>query len=137
MQARLRAVPTIPPFVKSAAHAREWLAGVVREGREGREVWVAEVDGGPIVGFLLLEGGWIGQLYLEPSWTGRGIGGRLVEVAKRCRPEGLQLWTFQSNRGAHRFYERHGFVAEERTDGQDNMERAPDVRYVWRLAAKG
>ena len=136
MQARLHAVPTIPPFV-AEDRAREWLAGVVREGRQGREVWVAEVEGGPIVGFLLLEGDWISQLYLGPSWTGRGIGGRLVEIAKRRRPEGLQLWTFQSNRRAQRFYERHGFVAQERTDGHDNMERAPDVRYVWRPASNG
>ena len=70
----------------------------------------------------------------RPSWTGRGIGTKLLEVAKRCRLEGLQLWTFQSNRRAHRFYERHGFVPAERTDGSGNQEQAPDVRYVWRPA---
>ena len=43
----------------------------------------------------------------------------------------MQLWAFQSNTGALRFYERHGFVAVEETDG-DNEERAPDVRMVWR-----
>jgi hypothetical protein len=31
----------------------------------------------------------------------------------------------------HRFYERHGFVEAERTDGRRNEERAPDIRYVW------
>jgi hypothetical protein len=31
---------------------------------------------------------------------------------------------------ARRFYERHGFVAEATTDG-DNEEGAPDVRYRW------
>lgn len=67
----------------------------------------------------------------DPSWTRRGIGTRLLSVAKRSRPEGLQLWTFQSNDGAHRFYERHGFKAEERTDGSRNQERTPNVRYVW------
>jgi hypothetical protein len=46
-------------------------------------------------------------------------------------PEGLQLWTFQSNVRAHKFYERHGFIAVETTDGSGNEEQAPDVRYVW------
>ena len=45
-----------------------------------------------------------------------------------------QLWTFQSNHGARRFYERHGFVAVQHTDG-DNEEGAPDVRYEWRPCA--
>ena len=86
---------------------------------------------GAVVGFLLLDGSWISQLYVDPSWTGRGIGSRLVTVAKDCRPGGIQLWAFQSNRRAHRFYERHGFVAERWTDGAANQELAPDVRYGW------
>jgi len=35
------------------------------------------------------------------------------------------------NEPARRFYERHGFVAEELTEGAANEERAPDVRYRW------
>ena len=46
----------------------------------------------------------------------------------------VQLWTFQSNAGARRFYERHGFVAVQTTDG-DNEEQAPDIRYLWRRNA--
>jgi 8-oxo-dGTP pyrophosphatase MutT (NUDIX family) len=30
-----------------------------------------------------------------------------------------------------RFYERHGFIEIERTDGSGNEEQAPDVRYRW------
>ena len=65
----------------------------------------------------------------SPDLTGRGIGADLLAVAKRERPDGLRLWTFASNTGAQRFYERHGFVAVRRTDGRDNEERAPDVLY--------
>ncbi|HEY1625475.1 MAG TPA: MmcQ/YjbR family DNA-binding protein [Streptosporangiaceae bacterium] len=57
--------------------------------------------------------------------------GRLLDLAKRRRPGGLQLWTFESNVRARRFYARHGFTVEERTDGSGNEERAPDMRYVW------
>ena len=67
----------------------------------------------------------------SPSLTGRGIGSALLAVAKRERPQGLRLWTFQSNTGAQRFYERHGFVEVRRTDGRDNEERAPDVLYAY------
>ncbi len=42
-----------------------------------------------------------------------------------------ELWTFQTNLPARRFYERHGFIAVRWTDGASNEERAPDVRYVW------
>jgi hypothetical protein len=37
-------------------------------------------------------------------------------------------------RPARRFYERHGFVAVEHTDGAGNEEREPDVRFLWRPA---
>ena len=131
VRARHHAVPDIPPLQGPDDEVRKWLAGVVLGGGE---VWLAEAENEEVVGVMLLQGNWVEQLYVEPSWIGRGVGTELLEVAKRCRPGGLQLWTFQSNRRAHRFYERHGFVAEERTDGSSNQERAPDVRYVWRPA---
>ena len=64
--------------------------------------------------------------------AGRGIGARLLSVAKRERPRGLRLWTFASNTAAQRLYERHGVVEIHRTDGQHNEERAPDILYIWR-----
>ena len=64
-------------------------------------------------------------------FASHAAGARLVDVAKRRRPDGLQLWTFASNAGAQRFYERHGFVARERTDGSENEEGAPAIRYRW------
>ena len=128
VRARHHAVPAVPPLRSPDDGARAWLAGAVRNGSE---VWVAEDGDEGVVALMLLEDDWVEQLYVDPGWTGRGIGTRLVEVAKSVRPGGLQLWTFQSNHRAHRFYERHGFVAVERTDGRNNQEQAPDVRYAW------
>ncbi|MET9444901.1 GNAT family N-acetyltransferase [Streptomyces sp. NPDC006610] len=97
-----------------------------------RETWVAEAADGAVVGLMVLHDGALSQLYLAPDWRGRGLGDRFVALAKDRRPGGLELWTFEVNRPAQRFYERHGFVAVERTDGSGNEEREPDVRYVWR-----
>ena len=105
---------------------RGWFATVVLPSRG---VWVVDVDDA-IVALLVLEDEWVDQLYVDPDWTGRGLGTRLLAVAKAQRPAGLHLWAFQSNTGARRFYERHGFTAVAMTDG-DNEERAPDVRYRW------
>ena len=95
-----------------------------------RETWVAVAEE-QVVGLMVLAGDLLSQLYLDPDWRGRGIGDQFVALAKERSPRGLSLWTFQVNKPAHRFYERHGFVEAERTDGSGNEEREPDVRYVW------
>lgn len=112
---------------------RSWFRTVVVPEREA---WVADCEGA-VVGILVLGDAELEQLYLDPPWRGRGLGDRFMAVAKRRRPDGLGLWTFQINRPARRFYERHGFVAVERTDGRGNEEREPDVRYVWRISGTG
>ena len=73
--------------------------------------------------------GWTNST-LTPNGQAGGLGSQLVQLAKELRPAGLELWTFQTNVGARRFYESHGFVATAMTDGT-NEERAPDVRYHW------
>lgn len=113
---------------RSADEVREYFRDVVVPLRE---TWVADARGG-IVGVMVLRDGELSQLYLDPHWRGRGLGDRFVALAKERSPGGLDLWTFQVNKPAHRFYERHGFVAVEHTDGSGNEEREPDVRYVWR-----
>jgi GNAT superfamily N-acetyltransferase len=94
------------------------------------EVWVIQ-DGGRIVGFAGLSKGWLDHLYMDPDSHGAGFGSMLLEHAKSLQPEGLQLWVFQKNVGARRFYERHGFRLEKVTDGAGNVEREPDALYLW------
>ncbi|WP_235883395.1 GNAT family N-acetyltransferase [Saccharopolyspora elongata] len=127
----LRSFATALPTVHRAHgddEVRSWFSHVVVPQHE---CWVA-VAAGSVVGLLVLDGAELDQLYLEPSWRGRGLGDRFADLAKRRRPGGLDLWTFQVNAPAQRFYERHGFVEVERTDGRRNEEREPDIRYAWR-----
>jgi ribosomal protein S18 acetylase RimI-like enzyme len=126
----LRSFDAALPSVRRAHtddEVRGWIRDVVVPERE---TWLADA-GAVVVGVMVLGLGEIDQLYLDPDWRGRGIGDRFVALAKELFPSGLSLWTFQVNQAACRFYERHGFVAVERTDGAGNEEREPDVRYVW------
>ncbi len=93
-------------------------------------VTVAETDEG-IVGFLALNQSEVHSLYLAPKARGRGIGQRLLDDAKSKRAE-LSLFAFQLNLRACRFYERNGFAEIARSDGADNDENLPDIKYVWK-----
>jgi GNAT superfamily N-acetyltransferase len=107
---------------------RGWFASVVVPSRE---LWLADALGAEPAAILVIEDDLIAHLYVEPGLTGRGIGAALLDHAKREHAGGLQLWAFESNVPARRFYERHGFIEVERADGSGNEEREPDVRYVW------
>ena len=129
LRSRAASVPAIPPPAHTGAEVHQWFDEVVLPTRE---VWIADSQG-DVRALLVLDQEWIDQLYVDPTSTGRGIGGTLLERAMSLRPTGLILWTFQSNHGARRFHERHGFVAHESTAG-DNEEHAPDICYEWRPA---
>jgi|SRR6516162_4462469 len=93
-------------------------------------VTVVEDDAG-IISFLARHGEEVRQLYTRPDRIGGGAGTRLIEAAKSSGVAALELWCFQANSRARRFYEARGFCAIRFTDGADNEERTPDVRYRW------
>ena len=100
---------------------------------QNREVWVV---GDPARAYMTLdpEAGMVMALYA--ATPGQGVGKALLDHAKAGRG-GLDLWTFQANEAARRFYAREGFREVEFTQG-DNEEGLPDVRLRWdaiRLAA--
>lgn len=116
------------PLAHTDEQVRDWLSGHVMRTME---TWVA-VDDDRTVAMMVLDDAGIDQLYVDPGWHGRGIGGRLVALAKERRPGGLALYTFQVNDHARGFYERHGFVVAALGDGSGNEEGQPDMRYEWR-----
>jgi GNAT superfamily N-acetyltransferase len=95
-------------------------------------VW-GRFDGDLLSGIIAFRDGWVEQLYVLPAVQGRGTGTELLEVAKQAS-ERLELWTFQRNALARRFYEARGFTLIEQTNGTRNEEKEPDARYLWTRA---
>jgi putative acetyltransferase len=93
------------------------------------EIWGA-LDGARLIGIIAFREDWIDQLYVPPNAQGRGIGTALLDIAKSAFSP-LQLWTFQRNEQARRFYEARGFVLVTETDGVTNDEKEPDALYRW------
>ena len=87
-------------------------------------------EGHRLIGFIAFRDGWIDHLFVAPEHQGVGLGTRLLDQAKVAQSR-LRLWTFQRNDGARNFYESHGFVQIDITDGSGNEEREPDVLYEW------
>ncbi len=114
------------PELHTVEEDRQFIEGVILEECE---VTVAE-SAERIVSFLAREREDIRMLYTHPDHLAVGAGSLLVETAKAAATA-LELWCFQANVRARRFYEKHGFVAIRFTNGADNEEKTPDVRYRW------
>jgi GNAT superfamily N-acetyltransferase len=127
LRSRKASVPANPATIHDDDEVREHFETVVLPEQE---VWVIDRDGLGIVGMMALKVGSVEDLHVDPDWTGRGLGSVLIDLAKERCPAGLELWTFQSNTGARRFYERHGFTVVAMTD-DENEEKAPDLLYRW------
>ena len=120
------------PYAPSAhpePELREWVASVLVPSRG---VTVAEVHG-QVVAVMATERSdqvsWVRQMAVYPALVNQGIGTLLLRHAMSTLALPIRLYTFQANAGARRFYERHGSVAVEFTDGRTNEERCPDVLY--------
>lgn len=111
---------------------RRWLAA---EMAPNHDVWVAVDTEDRVVGFLAVKDTELDQLYIAPDWIGHGLGQRFLDIAKAHSPALLELYCFQVNARARRFYERNGFRAMAFGDGASNEEHQPDIRYVWRPTA--
>jgi len=126
---RQAAVPLMPPPVHTLAEVVVHYSSFDLESGE-RQAWVAEDERG-LVGYAEIKADWLDDLYVAPWAQGEGIGSTLLEIVKAHRPDGFELWVFESNAPARAFYARHGLVEVERTDGSGNEERAPDIRMRW------
>ena len=122
---------TFLPVLHTVEEDRRFIENIILKECE---VIVAEGDPG-IVSFLALNGEEIRLLYSHPDFIGSGAGSLLLDAVKKSSVAALELWCFQANERARRFYEERGFRAVRFTDGQDNEEKVPDVRYRWECAS--
>lgn len=120
---------TCLPYLPDLHTPEEDLAFFREHVFPASEVWIAHA-GERLIGFAGARLDWLDHLYVDPNWHGRGVGQALVSAVRRDRPE-LNLWTFQDNAQARRFYERQGFRLVATTDGSGNEERVPDAHYRW------
>ena len=122
---------TFLPMLHTAEENRGFIRNVILKEYV---VTVAEAGSG-IASFLARGGQEIRLLYTHPDFIGRGAGSLLMAAAQGSGVDALELWCFQANLRARRFYEGRGFKAIRFTDGRDNEEKTPDVRYRWQRDA--
>jgi GNAT superfamily N-acetyltransferase len=96
------------------------------------ELWGA-FDADTMTGMIAFREDWIDQLFVLPDAQRRGLGTALLRIAQDAFDR-LQLWTFQRNLPARRFYQARGFALIQETDGARNEEKEPDALYLWRRA---
>lgn len=70
--------------------------------------WVAE-EGGSVVGFCVREDDNITGLYIARAARSKGVGKRLLDLAKQDR-DWITVWALELNTEARRFYRREGLV---------------------------
>lgn len=121
------------PLVHTDESIYQWVNEVLLPNEQ---VIVAE-ESGIIIGMMSLikdkDVGHIRQLYITPAAVGRGIGTLMLNLAKSLLNSPIQLYTFEKNIGARRFYERHGFQATGFNDGSGNEENCPAILYEWKV----
>ena len=127
-------------FLDARAEATPWLP-VLHTEEEDAAFFGGHVDAGKarvaeqqgrVFGFVVVDDGLLGHLYVAPDAQRQGVGTALLEDTMRALPSGFTLWTHQGNERARSFYEKHGLRAIQFTDGSTNEERMPDVQYEWR-----
>lgn len=95
-------------------------------------LWGA-TENGAIIGFAAMRDGWLDHLYVLAQFQSRGVGSLLLRHCQAQSGE-LQLWTFQQNCGASRFYQTHGFELVRTTEAIESTDHEPDALYRWKRA---
>ncbi len=80
-------------------------------------------DGGVLKGFLsLLDGSFIGALFVSPSFWGEGTGSALLRDCQKRRTN-LSLAVYRENLRAVGFYQKHGFQIVLEQENEDSGRR--------------
>jgi ribosomal protein S18 acetylase RimI-like enzyme len=109
----------------------ELRARIPKEIEAGWRLYVAEMDG-TVAAMLAVRppDNHLDQLFVSPEFQGRGLGKRLLALAREMMPREVWLRTSVANERAWRWYERAGFV-RERVELQPGWSQ-PRAYYRWR-----
>ncbi len=94
---------------------------------ESCDIWLAENEEG-LLGMMALEGDLINQLFVATTTQRRGVGTALLNKALELHPDRLRAFTFQKNRAARAFFEKHGFLIID-ASLSPAPENEPDLEY--------
>ena len=97
--------------------------------KENKVYLAIDKQSGTVVGILAINESQLNQLYIHTDYQRTGIGSRLLNLSKELSPGKLRLFTFEANKKARAFYEKHGFKIIGR--GFENEENLPDIKYEW------
>lgn len=137
--ASLRDASAVGAILSAATDQAAWLPRLYSRAQElgfafdmveAGWVRVARVDA-EVFGFVARRANELLALYVAPGAQGYGVGTALLSDAKSHCPA-LGLWSYQANLGAARFYQREGFQEIQRTNGQGNEAKLPDIRFEWK-----
>jgi GNAT superfamily N-acetyltransferase len=112
------------PQIRSAAQDISEVAEMIDFG------WVTVAEIEHPAGFMACDSGQVHSLFVCAEKQGQGIGRALLRHAMETSPH-LDLWTYEANSAARRFYMANGFVETGRTDGLGNDEHLPDIQFRW------
>jgi putative acetyltransferase len=127
----------------SGAQQEAWASAADDEeafaGRLGKQLTLVGTLNGSPVGFLSLDGPErIGMLYVHPAAAGQGLGTMLYEaVEKLAAARGAAKLTVEASDNASDFFQRRGFVAQQRNTVLRGDEWLANTTMEKKLAAKG
>ena len=111
--------------------------GVFKTKLSGQLTLVATLEGSP-VGFASLEGkDKIDMLYVHPAAIGQGVGAMLVDaLEKLAGARGTERLTVDASDSARDFFEKRGYVAQQRNTVSVGDEWLANTTLQKKLAAK-
>src|SRR5262249_44980208 len=102
-------------FRESRAEAMPWLPVIHTEqedlnwfrGTLAGEAFAFD-ENGVVLGYAVLTGDELHDLYVAPPAQRRGVGSALFARVQEARPAGFQFWAFRDNARARSFYDARG-----------------------------
>jgi GNAT superfamily N-acetyltransferase len=97
---------------------------------ETDHVWIGENSEG-VIGFCARDEDNIDGLYVHTEMRGKGVGKRLLDLAKENR-DWITVWAHELNTEARRFYRREGLVEIWReTERHEDGVSLVDIEHRW------